>query len=318
MWQNVAVPADFLVTSASALTTAAFVAFTAALVALWVARASAPRAVQHLWVGAGVLSIILALADRVLDLTGLAALAVFAAVCVLGRRATPTFAKAPVDRHPATAIITHALLVLGCAALFVHLVPGFQNPILVADVVLGPGAQPYTKYLNYDKGMAALLLLGLYAREQTATDRAASPVAFLWRFAVLVTTMLVLTMLAGYVRWDPKLPAWWPSWAWSMVFLTALPEEALFRGCLQNWIEKGLGSSRRATVWSVLLAGVVFGIAHAGGGVTYGLLSSVAGIGYGWIYASTRSLGAATLAHAGLNTVHFLFFTYPAVQRLAT
>jgi uncharacterized protein len=43
------------------------------------------------------------------------------------------------------------------------------------------------------------------------------------------------------------------------------------------------------------------------------LLSSVAGMGYGWIYASTRSLAMSTLAHTGLNTVHFLFFTYPAL-----
>ena len=279
-----------------------------ALVALWVARSSFPRPVHHLWIAAGVLSIILALASGMLDPVGLTAIATFAAVCVLARRAT----------NPAMVVTTHALLVLGGAALFVHLIPGFHNPVLVADVVLGPGAQPYTKYLNYDKGMAALLLLALYAPQRTITAPGSRPIAFGWRFGVLVTTMLVLTMLAGYVRWDPKLPAWWPSWLWSMVFLTSLPEETLFRGCLQNWIENGLATSHRATLFSVLLAGAVFGIAHAGGGTTYVLLSTVAGIGYGSIYASTRSLGAATLAHAGLNTVHFLFFTYPAAQQLAT
>ena len=42
-------------------------------------------------------------------------------------------------------------------------------------------------------------------------------------------------------------------------------------------------------------------------------LAAAAGVGYGWIYSSTRSIAAATLAHAGLNTVHFLFFSYPAL-----
>jgi membrane protease YdiL (CAAX protease family) len=290
--------------ASSSLTIATFAALTIALCALWAARASAPRVVRHLWVAAAAVSIVLALVSRTLDAAGVAALAVFAAVCMLARRST----------HRAAAVTVHVLLVLGCAALFLHVVPGFQNPILVSDVVLGPGAQPYTKYLNYDKGMAALLLLGLYAPERTASDRGSHPLTFLWRFAVLVAVMLALTVLAGYVRWDPKLAAWWPAWLWSMVFLTALPEEALFRGGLQTWIADRLSTSSRATVLSVIIAGIVFGVAHAGGGPIYVVLSIVAGIGYGWIYASTRSLAAATLAHAGLNTVHFLFFTYPALR----
>ena len=42
-------------------------------------------------------------------------------------------------------------------------------------------------------------------------------------------------------------------------------------------------------------------------------VASAAGLGYGWIYASTRSIGAAVAVHAGLNTIHFLFFSYPAL-----
>lgn len=285
------------------LSTASFATLTLALVALWTIRAGKRRYAEHFWIGTCLLSVTLALAAGMLDFIGLAALTAFATICVVARRAT----------HPVAVTSTHVLLVLGSAALFVHVVPGFHNPVLVSDRVLGQDAQPYTKFLNYDKGMAALLLLALYAPDRTTGDRGSRPSAFLWRFAVLVAMMLTLTMLLGYVRWEPKLPVWWPAWLWSMVFLTALPEETLFRGCLQTWIEKGLGTSNRATLFSVLLAGTVFGIAHAGGGATYVLLSSVAGIGYGWIYASTRSLASATLAHAGLNTVHFLFFTYPAL-----
>jgi membrane protease YdiL (CAAX protease family) len=38
------------------------------------------------------------------------------------------------------------------------------------------------------------------------------------------------------------------------------------------------------------------------------------GLGYGWVFASTRSLAAAILTHAGLNAVHFVFFTYPGLR----
>jgi membrane protease YdiL (CAAX protease family) len=42
-------------------------------------------------------------------------------------------------------------------------------------------------------------------------------------------------------------------------------------------------------------------------------LATIAGIGYGWIYASTRSLAAAVAAHTGVNAVHYFFFTYPVL-----
>jgi membrane protease YdiL (CAAX protease family) len=50
------------------------------------------------------------------------------------------------------------------------------------------------------------------------------------------------------------------------------------------------------------------------GAAARGLWTVLAGIGYGWIYASTRSLVGAVAAHAGLNTMHLLFFTYPALR----
>jgi hypothetical protein len=42
-------------------------------------------------------------------------------------------------------------------------------------------------------------------------------------------------------------------------------------------------------------------------------MASVAALGYGSIDASTRSIGAAVAAHAGLNIVHLRFFSYPAL-----
>jgi hypothetical protein len=97
-----------------------------------------------------------------------------------------------------------------------------------------------------------------------------------------------------------------------MVVLTALPEEALFRGVIQTWMAGGQLSWHQ---WpAIVAAGVVFGLAHLAGGPLYVLVASAAGVGYGWIYASTRSIGAAIAAHAGLNAVHLFFFSYPALS----
>jgi membrane protease YdiL (CAAX protease family) len=101
-----------------------------------------------------------------------------------------------------------------------------------------------------------------------------------------------------------------------MVFLTALPEEALFRGVVQEWVAHGLAGrwqARKAGLVAAVVVGALFGLAHAAGGPAYVVLAAVAGIGYGWIYAETRSIGAAIAAHAGLNAIHFVFFSYPSL-----
>ena len=131
----------------------------------------------------------------------------------------------------------------------------------------------------------------------------------------MTAAVMALSLAVGYVRWEPKSPAWWPLWLWSMVFLTALPEEALFRGVVQTGVERWLGGTRRAGFVAVAIAGVLFGLAHIAGGWRYAGLATAAGIGYGWIYLSSRSIGAAIAAHAGLNVVHFFLFTYPTLEQ---
>jgi membrane protease YdiL (CAAX protease family) len=253
------------------------------------------------------LAFVVALAAHVIDWRGLVALLAFGANCIVARRPAPR----------AVSVAVHASLLLMCAALFLHAVPGFDNPRVITNAVLAPDSEPYTKYLNFDKGVAALFLLGLYAPELTARDEGARHVtAFAWQFAVLAVVAMVLAMALGYVRWDPKLPSWWGTWMWSMLFLTALPEETLFRGIAQTALNSWLAGTRFGTALAIVAAGGLFGVAHIAGGPAYVVLATVAGIGYGWIYASTRSIGAAVLAHAGLNTLHFLLFSYPALRML--
>ena len=75
----------------------------------------------------------------------------------------------------------------------------------------------------------------------------------------------------------------------------------------------GADAFDRQTIYedAVLRESADDGLAHAAGGWLYVLVASLAGIGYGWIYASTRSIAWAIVAHAGLNAIHFLVFTYP-------
>lgn len=64
----------------------------------------------------------------------------------------------------------------------------------------------------------------------------------------------------------------------------------------------------------VILVGVLFGLAHVGGGYTYAMLATVAGIGYGYAYYRSGRIETAILTHFLLNAVHAVFFTYPALK----
>ena len=62
-----------------------------------------------------------------------------------------------------------------------------------------------------------------------------------------------------------------------------------------------------------LIGALLFGVAHIAGGLHYVILATVAGLGYGWVYHKTQRVEACILLHVLLNTVHILFFTYPAI-----
>jgi membrane protease YdiL (CAAX protease family) len=283
---------------------AVFAALAVAMAALWVPRlSSAPHAASW-WVLPFAVALIVGQAHGVVDTRGLVEIFLLTTACRIG-------AHAPDGALRGFAL---AVVLAMSVALLLHAVPGFANPRVLDGVTLSADSAPYTKYLNFDKGVLGLVLLGLCAPQRIA--RRAPPgtvVAAWWRFAVIAAVVMALTVLAGYARWDPKLPSWWPLWLTSMIFLTALPEEAVFRHLIQGSLHDWLGESSRARWTATLAAAALFGLAHAGGGWLYVALATVAGIGYGLVYALSRSIGAAIAAHTALNLLHLLLFSYPAL-----
>ena len=87
---------------------------------------------------------------------------------------------------------------------------------------------------------------------------------------------------------------------------TALPEELLFRGVIQNLLE------RRFPQWPGLtigLAAVVFGLAHLDNptpgypvpNMTYVAMATLAGLAYGWTWRRTGKITASAVTHALVN-----------------
>src|SRR5690349_19980473 len=119
-------------------TVSAFAALTLAVILLWMPR------VPWIWMVPAALALVLALLGGLIDLRGAMALDAFAAASAGAKRAIIL----------PLVIVTLAIMVTIAAGLFLHLVPGFDNARVIADVVVGHGALPYSKFLNFDNGMA--------------------------------------------------------------------------------------------------------------------------------------------------------------------
>ncbi|HUL35988.1 MAG TPA: type II CAAX endopeptidase family protein [Candidatus Eisenbacteria bacterium] len=95
-----------------------------------------------------------------------------------------------------------------------------------------------------------------------------------------------------------------------ILFLTAWPEELLFRGLLQNFLARA-SKSDFAGWWT---ASMLFGLSHITNlgfpNWRYVFLAAIAGIFYGWAWKRTGSIFASALVHAGVDVAwHFLFRT---------
>jgi membrane protease YdiL (CAAX protease family) len=89
----------------------------------------------------------------------------------------------------------------------------------------------------------------------------------------------------------------------------AIPEELLFRGIIQNSLQKTLLKPLPA----LIVTSIIFGAAHLNNGPTqpdwrYFLLASIAGLFYGNAYARTGNLMAPAIVHTLVDTVWRSFF----------
>jgi hypothetical protein len=116
--------------------------------------------------------------------------------------------------------------------------------------------------------------------------------------AAYAAIALPTALLTGFVRPSSSLPSMleMAGRAIGIWALVALPEEILFRGMIQNGLEKVLPSPALA----LAIASLIFGAAHLNNPPNvwlYGLLASVAGVAYGWTYQRTGNVVAASLVH---------------------
>ncbi len=91
---------------------------------------------------------------------------------------------------------------------------------------------------------------------------------------------------------------------------TALPEEILFRGLIQNCIAQRFGASTS----TLLASAFIFGCAHLDNGPgplpnwRYMILATIAGIAYGKVFEKSSSIFASAGLHALVDTIKHICF----------
>lgn len=215
-------------------------------------------------------------------------------------------------------VLAGVLTLLLALALAMHKVPGFVNPVLLKGVLVSPDAIPFTQYANLDKACVGLVLLALVSQriasmaQLRAALRTAAPIA-----GVTVVAVMAAALASGFVRVEPKLPAYTLQFVVVNLFFTVIAEETFFRGLIQGQLVRWLGQCWPQARWCGLLAVVIsallFGAAHLAGGPAYAALAALAGLGYAFAYHATGRIESAIAIHLLVNTVHFIGFTYPAL-----
>ena len=199
-------------------------------------------------------------------------------------------------------------------ALFLHAMPGFDNPKIISGLKLSPEAIPYNKFLNFDSALIGLGIIGFGFQRLSGVTEWLSMLKRVVPFVLLtLLAVMLLSLWLGYVNWQPKATLLFFAWAWGNLFFTCIAEEAFFRGFIQKSLMLGLANFSGGTAIALLISSAVFGLAHMAGGPYYVILATVAGIGYGWAYHRTQRIEASILTHFTLNSLHFIFFTYPAL-----
>ena len=206
----------------------------------------------------------------------------------------------------------HIVFVLLALALALHWLPGFNNGRAIAPERITADAVPFSMYLNLDKPLIGFWLLLVCPWIAPRFAWRVSLGATLMALALVLVALAALggAMMLGMIAWAPKWPASGWIWVLNNLLLVTVVEEALFRGYIQGGLSRRLKRLPYGQALALIIASVLFGLAHMAAGWQWVLMAGIAGLGYGLAYRF-GGLGAAIATHFGLNLLHFVFFTYP-------
>lgn len=208
------------------------------------------------------------------------------------------------ELQPQTRLVLSVVAILVAAGLEFHKFPGFQNWHVSGNL-----------WITYDKPFMGFFVVAfLLPLIRTPVDWAKLAVRAV---PLTIAAVLILAMLAipsGTIDWHLKIPSHFLIRIASNLFLVAIPEEAFFRGFIQQELFKTLGPGMRGHIAAVVGASLLFTLFHIGWTASAAMLGFVflAGLIYGTIYQYTKAIEGSIFCHFCVNLTHMLFFTYHA------
>ena len=128
-----------------------------------------------------------------------------------------------------------ALTAVTALALALHVLPGFKNPALIANVKFSPEAAPFTQYASFDKAAAGLIILAwLCARATTAEDSKAHMAQNASRRSRHRRDRADRGARHRLLTLESETAGIAPVFLATNLFFTCVAEEAFFRGFRKN------------------------------------------------------------------------------------
>jgi uncharacterized protein len=242
---------------------------------------------------------IYAIPDGVFEWSSLGAIALVAALLSFWY---VVLRRGPVADLAFVALVAAGILVNPFAALYATPVPRLGVWIL--------GQLMWTRVAIF----AALALAGMEVEGFGFVPDRREWRAGLINFALFVPVGVALGWATGFAQFRIRPWEWWQAVGIAaatfvgMLWVVALREEFFFRGLLQEWFSKWLGGR-----WAGLaLASLLFGALHLPfrqfPNWRFAVLAAAAGVFYGRAYMTVRSVRAAMVTHALVNTAWRILF----------
>jgi membrane protease YdiL (CAAX protease family) len=129
-------------------------------------------------------------------------------------------------------------------------------------------------------------------------------------FTIFLAIAIPIGLATGFIKWSglqlkPEI-----LFTFIITFLwVAVPEELMFRGVIQNLLQKTWTTRPQLAMWS---ASIIFGLSHLNNGNQpdwrYAALATIAGYLYGRTFNQCRSFVPAVIVHTLVDTVWIHFF----------
>jgi membrane protease YdiL (CAAX protease family) len=251
------------------------------------------------------ISIILGLISHQLDMVAIVPIILLALT---------TYYSQAEQAHILMRVISGIFVIILSIGLAAHQLPGFHNLNVLDHVYISSNAIPFTLSLDFGKVVVGIFILG-FSNQLIFTKN--EWLVLLKQIAIqapIVTiSVIIAAFILGFIRFDSKIPDNIFIWTITNLLFMCMAEEAFFRGFIQKNLSLMMKKIKYGNYLGLVIAAILFGLAHYAGGKKYVLLATVAGAGYGGIYMTTKRIEGSILSHFGLNLTHFLFFTYPVL-----